>query len=161
MAPFHSASRDKNPRLSSSTGALPTVRRKGRARGRHAFGGGHSQLPQVCSLGSELDFHLWIARLNVLNLTATAWGQHIGDATDRLPCSNLGDGQREQIPTGQGTSAPEPAGPGAPFWVGLSRRHPGLAASLAGGLHTLKCHLFLCRSISSFLLVLYEFYCRS
>lgn len=56
-------------------------------------GAGHGQLPQVCSLGSELDFHLWIARLNVLNLTATAWGQHIGDATDRLPCSNLGGGQ--------------------------------------------------------------------
>lgn len=112
--------------------------------------GGHGQLPQVCSLLSELDFHLWTARLkmSVLNLTAAAWCQHIGDAT-------------EQTPAGQGAGAPEPAGPGALFQAGLSRRHPGLAASLAGGLHTLKCHLLLCRSISSFSLVLYEFYGRS
>lgn len=148
MAPFYSVFRDKNPRPSSSSRGSATVRRKGRARGRR--GVGHGQLPQVCSLLSELDFHLWSARLkmSVLNLTAAAWCQHIGDAT-------------EQTPAGQGAGAPEPAGPGAPFQAGLSRRHPGLATSLAGGLHTLKCHLLLCRSISSFSLVLYEFYGRS
>lgn len=147
MAPFYSVSRDKNPRLSSSTGPRPPSGGRG---GLEGDTGDHGQLPQVCSLLSELDFHLWIARLkmNVLNLTAAAWGQHIGDAT-------------EQTPAGQGAGAPEPAGPGAPFQAALSRRHLGLAASLARGLHTLKCHLLLCRSISSFSLVLYEFYGRS
>lgn len=121
------------------------ARKRQSSRGTSGWGGGQGQVPQVCSLRAELDFHLRISRLkiNFLNSAAAPWGRNVCDAAERR-CLALtqGGGAGKSRTRGQGPGASETVGPGAPFRAGLSHTHPGHTTSLAGGLHTQTCRLF-------------------
>lgn len=111
------------------------ARKRQSSRGTSGWGGGQSQVPQVCSLRAELDFHLRISRLkiNFLNSAAAPWGRNVCDAAERH-CLALTQG------VGQGRA--ELGGRALVLLKQQRHTHPGHTTPLAGGLHTQTCRLF-------------------